>query len=328
MKKYCLMALALAALSSCSTMTQTGKTANVESSILSATVADLKVGDRVTAELNVDKSLRRGGMASIRHAVEAEALAKAGNADVLLEPQYVVEKHRGLFSSKVTKIAVSGRPAFYSNFRNFSDTVWTNPTFRGCVGRKLVAAKQRRSVAAGIAPKEQSEYVSRRRGLTGIFNVSAGFSQLHQWYCYDESSEAEIGESQTFNAGVQLSVGWQFNPRFFLGVGAGATYNGGDIDDVYVPWFVQGRYYMSSSNRAPFVDLKVGSTFRHPGFHSAKHRTFVSPSLGYTFGRFEVALQYQLTRGEEDDRSYNKYDGYLNEKLYVHNVNFTFGLRL
>lgn len=327
MKKYYLMALALAALSSCSTMTQTGKTANVESSILSATVADLKVGDRVTAELNVDKSLRRGGMSNIRHAVEAEALAKAGNADVLLEPQYVVEKHSGLFGSKVTKIAVSGRPAFYSNFRNFSDTVWTNPVFRGCVGRKLVAARPGRSVAAAVAPKEHSEYVSRRRGLTGIFNVSAGFTQMHQCSYFDGSSE-DTWESQTFNGGVQLSIGWQFNPRFFAGVGAGATYNGGDLDGVYVPWFVQGRYYMSSSSRAPFVDLKVGSTFRHPGLHSAKHRAFVSPSLGYTFGRFEVALQYQLTRGEEDDREYSRYNGYLNEKLYVHNVNFTFGLRL
>lgn len=322
------MALALAGLSSCSTMTQTGKTANVESSILSATVADLKVGDRVTAEINVDKSLRRGGMSNIRHAVEAEALAKAGNADVLLEPQYVVEKHRGLFSSKVTKIAVSGRPAFYSNFRNFSDTVWTNPVFRGCVGRKLTAAKPGRNAAAVATRKERSEYVSRRKGLTGIFNVSAGFSPMRESFCFEGSSNDDYSESQTFNVGAQFSVGWQFNPRFFLGLGVGATYNGGDLDGVYVPLFAQGRYYMSSSSRAPFVDLKIGSTLRHPGLRDAKHRVFVSPSLGYTFGRFEVALQYQLMRGEENDRRYDRYNGYLDEKLYVHNINFTFGLRL
>ncbi|MBQ2362025.1 MAG: hypothetical protein II287_00255, partial [Bacteroidaceae bacterium] len=53
-----------------------------------------------------------------------------GNADLLVEPQFVISMKRGLFRKKVKSVTVSGRPAKYKNFRSLSDDVWTNKIFR------------------------------------------------------------------------------------------------------------------------------------------------------------------------------------------------------
>lgn len=315
MKSYGLMALAAIALTSCSTMTQTSKTAGVESSLLSATVADMKVGNRVKAEINVDKSLRRGGMTNIRHAVEAEALAKAGNADVLLEPQYVIEKKTGLFGSKVTKISVSGRPATYQNFRNFNDSVWSNPVFRGCVAGQLYASGHGRKAKAFLAPKarrERGESVVRPSRFTALVNVFGGFNTPYQ-------TDYGIG------GGASVGIGYQFSPRLYAGVGGGITYSG-ELDNVVFPIYVQGRYYLKPTRRSWFVDLRLGTyAGNYSWFDNAKSRFFVSPSIGYTFGRFELALQYQRLslKGDDDGDSYSSYG-----KLINHDINISFGVRL
>lgn len=106
------------ALASCSTVTQTARTTTTSVRTSSEAIADLKVGERITETMYVTASIRRGGMNNIRHAVEKQALEKAGNADVLLNPEYVIYTRRGLFGSKVKKITVTGRPATYQNFRS------------------------------------------------------------------------------------------------------------------------------------------------------------------------------------------------------------------
>ena len=81
-KAFGFMALSLLMLSSCETLKQTAKTADVNASLQSVAVADLKVTDhRVTATMDVTPEVRRGGMSNIKQAVEAKALDENGNAD-------------------------------------------------------------------------------------------------------------------------------------------------------------------------------------------------------------------------------------------------------
>lgn len=132
-KNVLLMGVILFAATSCTTITKTATTANVPSSLLSSTVADLEVGpQRVSVTINdVPKSIRRGGMANVKRAAEAAALEKY-KADVLVEAEYVIEQeNRFIFGKKVKSITVSGRPATYKNFRSLNDSVWCNPVFRG-----------------------------------------------------------------------------------------------------------------------------------------------------------------------------------------------------
>ena len=119
--------------SSCTTVTKTATTADVPSSLLSATVADLEVApERISATLITTPAIRRGGLANVKRAVEAEALKsyKDGNYDVLVEPEYVIEQKNCLFFKKVSSITVTGRPAKYKGFHSLNDNVWCDPVFR------------------------------------------------------------------------------------------------------------------------------------------------------------------------------------------------------
>lgn len=97
-----------------------------------ATIADLNVSNRVVYTLNPTKELRAGGLANVKKAAIMEALTANGNADLMLEPEFVVARKKGPLGliNKVTSVTVSGRPATYKNFRATNDSVWCNPTFR------------------------------------------------------------------------------------------------------------------------------------------------------------------------------------------------------
>ena len=135
MKKYLFMLAAVLSTASCTTTTKTARTESVPYSMYNATEADLDVvPQRITYTLKPSKAIRRGGSANCKNAAIQEALTQNGNADLLLEPQFVVNKKKRLFGSKITEITVTGRPAFYKNFRSMDDKVWTDPVFRGAKG--------------------------------------------------------------------------------------------------------------------------------------------------------------------------------------------------
>ena len=135
MKKYMLIAVAALMAASCTTTTKTARTESVPYSMYNATVADLEVSPkRITYTMAPSKEIRSGGVANVKQAATQEALEKNGNADLLLEPQFVLSHKKGPFGlliNKVTSITVTGRPATYKNFRSMSDDVWTDPVFRG-----------------------------------------------------------------------------------------------------------------------------------------------------------------------------------------------------
>lgn len=131
MKKIFFLLGAAMSIASCTTITKTSATADMPTSLYSATVASLKVApERITYTMQPSRSIRRGGLSNIKRAVENEALTQNGNADVLVEPEYIISKRKGLFGSKVTSITVTGRPAKYTDFHSLNDSVWCNPIFR------------------------------------------------------------------------------------------------------------------------------------------------------------------------------------------------------
>lgn len=293
--RIALLACSALLLASCATVNKTAKTAEVTSQIHSAAVADLMVKDRVTTSMDVTKEVRRGGLDNVKHAAEAKALEENGNADVLLEPQYVIEKRRGLFTSKVTHITVSGRPAFYKNFRTLDDSVWNNATFRGI--RPIVV----HSGAAATTKKHAYTFASgpyRKSRITGFATLTGGYtwSTLHTRY-------SEEDDQNQGNISGELSIGYQINPHWFAGIGCGLGYAGSGTTDLDAPVFLQARYYFTENRRTWFADGKVGHVFSD-GNDGVSNGFFQAFSLGYSWGRFEMSLQYRHTKYERGDDSY------------------------
>lgn len=131
MKKYLFILAAALMAASCTTTTKTARTENIPYSMYNANVADLQVGERITYTYSPSKAIRRGGLANCKKAAIADALTQNGNADLLVEPQFVVSVRRNLLGSKVTSVTVTGRPAKYVNIHSLPDKVWTDPIFRG-----------------------------------------------------------------------------------------------------------------------------------------------------------------------------------------------------
>lgn len=132
MKKFFLVAAVAASVVSCTTTTKTARTETMPYAMYNASVADLDVAtERVTYSIQPKRDLQRAGVANCKRAAIQECLNKNGNADLLIEPMFVVSVKKSLFGSKITNVTVSGRPAKYKNFRSLPDKVWTDPVFRG-----------------------------------------------------------------------------------------------------------------------------------------------------------------------------------------------------
>ena len=150
MKKYFFILAAALLTVSCTTTTKTARTESVPYGMYNATVADLEVGpERITYTITPSKEIRKAGLGNCKEACIQEALEENGNADLLVEPQFVYSMKRTLFGNKVTSVTVTGRPAKYKNFRSLPDDVWTNEVFRdkekkpfsGIVGKSGILKK-------------------------------------------------------------------------------------------------------------------------------------------------------------------------------------------
>lgn len=120
-------------LASCTTITKTATTEKLPATFYNATVADLDVApERINYTTTPSKALQRGvGINSVKQAAVNEALQKNGNADLLVEPEFVIVQRKKFFGArKVVQITVSGRPAKYTGFRSLNDSVWCDPVFR------------------------------------------------------------------------------------------------------------------------------------------------------------------------------------------------------
>lgn len=280
-RKVFLFVFAVAMMSSCQSLLETARTEKVATNLANATVADLDVyPERVEASIpNVSAELRRGGEENVKRAVEVKALKENGRGDLLVEPQYVVEKKRGLFSTRITSISVSGRPASFKNFRSLNDSVWANPVFRGVsekkhsilpfLGRSKAPSLKLKPSSSDMGVVENAKPTWRPTGVKSIIEFG-GF--------------ITVGKGCGFD--VTYTLGYQFNPHFFVGIGVG--YNHGELEkpdshkfDSYevslrsVPIFAQARWYMTHTKVSPFLDMKLGyyvscyNTFEYESNHSS-----------------------------------------------------------
>ncbi|MCH5179127.1 MAG: hypothetical protein J1F13_05525 [Prevotellaceae bacterium] len=133
MKKLILFAIVAIMAASCTTTTtvKTARTEGVPYSMYNASIADLKVvGPRISYTMRPSKDIQICGLNNVKQAAISEALNANGNADLLLEPQFVISQKRSFFKKEVTSITVTGIPAQYVNVRSMHDSVWVNRVFR------------------------------------------------------------------------------------------------------------------------------------------------------------------------------------------------------
>lgn len=120
----------LLALCSCSTISHTCEYTNVDTKVVSVTVADMKVQPQ-RIEHTSNWKWRPFNTISVSHESEKATgeLLKEIGADVLVEPQYSV-KRRGLFRGG--SVTVSGYPATYHNFRPMTEADATTISTLDC----------------------------------------------------------------------------------------------------------------------------------------------------------------------------------------------------
>lgn len=310
------LSAALFLLSSCITTTKTARTATTSASIKNVTVADLKVTDhRVTYTMSPSKAIQRGGLGNVKQAAIQEALTQNGNADVMVEPEFVIEKERTLFGSRINSITVTGRPAYYQNFRTLPDSVWHKPGFYGQPDVIYIGCKSgddaddlgdKRGFSGfigklkGNTKKKDDDMIAldghlRRTGLRFDIDIFGGLEKTRVKF------DSYMGDNYTSNGagfmGAFGTIGLQSSTHWFFGVGSGYMY-GWDYEAQFVPVFGDIRYYLSPTVGSFFIDYKMGGGFQVGSPRIAGHKSstkggvFLAPSLGYSFGVFEVALQY------------------------------------
>lgn len=277
---------AVALLSSCNTLTRTARTAETQSYLQSATVVDIvpATDERITHTLTPDLSILRGGEKNVKQAVEHEALVKYGNADILLEPQYIIHRERKLIGSKITSITVSGRPAYYTNYRALHDSVWCNPVFRGVYQPKaLPLPASMKPFAAFRKPAANNTSAVRTKGFQKGASLFLG------------------GEDDgTFVFGALLNLGYQINPYVEVGAGIGLSFYDIDLDDI--PLYGYARFNLGKKANHFFFDTKLGGDV-------FDMETLIGFGIGYCFGKFDLAFQMLEYSGE-----YYGYYGYIHYK--------------
>lgn len=296
-KSFGLLMLLALFLTSCQTQLKTARTAVTDASLRSVAVADLEVADeRITYTMEPSKDIQRAGLSNVKQAAEQEALTKHGNADVLLDPQYVITKKRTLFGSKISSITVSGRPAYYRNFRTLNDSVWTNPAFNGVAVQGKSAGQTNNN--GFFAPKRSSK--NGNKGFEAY--VTAAFMGS----IFTTSEDCCDGKDG-FGFGFLTSFGYRFNPHFYLGAGIGITTDSYD-ENVFLPLYLDARVNFSKRPKTFFFDYKLGFAPVDLMDYSTPYM-FNAVSLGYSFGKFDVAFQTTIQTLEKDECSESYYYG-------------------
>lgn len=328
-KALAFISLAVLALSSCQTIVNTARTADTQSDIKSITVADLKVADkRVTATIDpVSKELRKAGERNVKQAVEAKALEMAGDADILLEPRYVMTKKSGFLSGKkITSVSVSGRPAWYQNFRTLNDSVWSNAAFRGVAPVYKEYSKEEPNPYDFIAPAffEPKEEAFRYRGFKAYTDLYIGGGN------YEEDGNSNIGKEIPIAAMATASYGYQFGPYFYLGLGTGINFKKLEKKDPYkyLPIFWDLRFNASRSVNTWYAGLKFGTALSLDNYHQAdvEESLLIIPSVGYSFGNLNIGAYFMHNAYKVKSNKWSS--GYGKSNVIINTWGVNLGLRL
>lgn len=343
-----------AVLASCVTTQQTAKTADFPAETHSATIADLKIAEkRISHTIVPSPELRRAGEKNVKNAVMHEALEIAEKKDnksydVIVNPEFVIEKTNNFFSRKISKISVTGRPASYTNFRSLNDSVWSNPVFRGA---KVVYVSTNAAGEAKAAKKYKVKPMSsasgsyRPKGYFGTLELAIG-SQTQKFFNGNDAVMFEDNTNSHFCPVFTTVHGYRFSPRFSIGLGVGFKYWRADLKEKYlygnerieekesgfaVPAFFEARYnFRGEKQNTFFASFRLGCELDAEGFACMEARgAYVAPSIGYSHAisdkhALELALQYQYSKRayDQDDKKYYNSTGVDNMSLNSWSLRF------
>lgn len=116
--KLFIILIVSAFMASCSSIRHTSTAIPVDSRVVSYTVADVKVDpQKISMTTSWDfNPFKRVSIETVKDNTTAKMLQEA-KADVLVEPEYIIE-HRGLLRGG--SVTVTGFPATYSNFHKMT----------------------------------------------------------------------------------------------------------------------------------------------------------------------------------------------------------------
>ena len=118
MKKILVGASALLLMASCQVRTATSEVLPIETTLTSKNTAELDVQpQKISYEYVPTRTERKMGKNFVKRNAVAVALEKNGNADVLVNPQYVITEKRLLLRSKLRSVKVTGYPAVFKNVK-------------------------------------------------------------------------------------------------------------------------------------------------------------------------------------------------------------------
>lgn len=202
-----------ALLSSCSTISHTSQTVGVDTRVYNVTVADLDVAEqKVSKTVNWKWTPLSTVSVSAQKENAAAELCNETGADVVIEPQYVVNR-RGLFRGG--SVTVTGYPAKYRNFRPMTAED----------AEKIAAIDGKIAVAVPmIGTSEKSQFVpgNKRQPSLSLTKAKAGgrfFSLVGGVVCAADDNVSTGGQVGLMFGKYGRSWGWYVKGMYLHGKG-------------------------------------------------------------------------------------------------------------
>ena len=301
--KYSILAgltAAVMALSSCSTITHTAQSAGVDPALYNLTVADMDVSkQRVQHTVEWKWTPFKSVSLSNEKTNATAELLQQSNADVLVEPQYLVKK-RGIFRGG--SVTVSGYPATYKNFHPMTEaeaniiataegrckaypqtvlrTTSTKPATGFVRRREKVAPTRFLSLVAGPVNAGDMDY-----DLEGGVRVGLMYGKYGSrwgWYIKGDFMTAHSvedvddnrGYSGIFTAGAIKTIGRHSNIMLGAGLGAGLRASSRDYVENFFTVPLELTYKYSFSNFNVMAGCAYLPRIKH-GFGEGNYLPFV-----------------------------------------------------
>lgn len=300
--------VAVLALSSCSTITHTSQTAAIDTQLYNLTVADMNVSPKKDS-VTVDWKWNPLSTVSLKAQKETatHTLLNKNDADVLVEPQYIVNR-RGIFRGG--SVTVTGYPATYSNFRPMTaedaekiatvngdnNTAIVNPVISTTAGKVVKPERKPKDQPfSHIKENIRHQFVNILGGATididGGADVGYHFGAMYGsygnswgWYgklvlnsakCTEYSSESGYSEkwksTPILTIGAIKTIGGGFSA--FAGVGAGGYYL---YEDDYE--YSNGHYYYYDKDVTKFsIPIEIGFMKRFKSVNVMLGATYATP---------------------------------------------------
>lgn len=310
-RKILAAGIAALALSSCSTITHTSQTAAIDTQVYNLTVADMKVAAKKDS-VTVDWAWNPLSTVSLKAQKETatHSLLNKNEADVLVEPEYIV-KRRGIFRGG--SVTVTGYPATYANFRAMSNedaekiatvngngaTVMVNPVISTTAGKVV---KKRKPVVMTPRRKDtpdSHQFVNLIGGavIDATSDVNTGF-QLGAmygsygkgwgWYgkftlnttnCIDWDSAYGFDEQRKWTPAVTVggikTIGGGFSA--FAGLGVGGYF----VEDYGEDYEYNGYWHNYTEDCAKFsIPVELGFMMRIKCVNVMVGATYATPLCG------------------------------------------------